>query len=66
MKIRTTAYTLPHRLVTGMHCLFCFLLQRCKRINDVDDEDVGEEDDDVHQQADAHEIAEAVAAGTVH
>ena len=38
------------------------LLQRCQRVNDVDDEDVGSKDDDVHRQTDTHEVAESVAA----
>ena len=39
--------------------------QRCERIDNVDDKDVGRQDDEVHQQTDAHEVAEAVAARTM-
>ena len=41
-----------------------FLMQWCQRIDDAHDEDVGSEDDDVHQQTDTKEIAETVAAIT--
>ena len=40
-------------------------IQGCYRVYEVDDKDVGGEDDEVHQQADAHEVTEAVAAGAV-
>ncbi len=42
-----------------------YLLQRRQRIDDVDDKDIGSKDDEVHQQADAHEVAETVATGTI-
>ena len=42
-----------------------FLMQWRQRIVDAHDEDVGSEDDDVHQQTDTKEIAEAVAAGII-
>ena len=35
-------------------------MQRRQRIYDVHDEDVGGEDDEVHQKADAHEVAKPV------
>lgn len=40
-------------------------IQGCYRVHEVNDKDVGGEDDEVHQQADAHEVTEAVAAGGV-
>ena len=39
-------------------------MQWSQRVDEVYDEDVGCEDDNVHQQTDAHEVAEAVAART--
>ena len=42
------------------------LLQGRQRINDVDNEDVGRKDDDIHQQTYSYEVAEAVAAGTIY
>ena len=41
------------------------LLQWRQRIDDIDNEDVGSKDDDIHQQTDTHKIAEAVAARAV-
>ena len=41
-------------------------MQWCQRVDEVYYEDVGCEDDDVHQQTDAHEVAEAVAARTIY
>ena len=40
-------------------------IQRGQRVDDIHDEDVGGEDDEVHQQAYAHEVAEAIAAGAI-
>ena len=40
-------------------------LYRCQRVDDVDDKDIGGEDDEVHRQADTEEVFEAVAAGAV-
>ena len=39
--------------------------KRSQWIDDVDDEDVGSQDDDVHEQSDAHEVAESISTRTV-
>lgn len=41
------------------------LMQRRQRVDDVHNEDVCGEDDDVHREADAQEVAEAVSARAV-
>ena len=51
--------------MVGYSLITNILLQGRQRINDVDNEDVGRKDDDIHQQTDAHKVAEAVAARAV-
>ena len=36
-----------------------------ERINEIHNQDIGGEDNEIHQQADAHEVAEPVAARTI-
>ena len=44
------------------HCLW----QWCQWVNQIYYKNVGCQDDEVHQQADTHEVAEAVAAGAIY
>ena len=40
-------------------------MQGCQRIDDVHNEDIGSEDDKVHQQTNTYEVAEAIATWAI-
>lgn len=40
-------------------------IKRCYRVYEVDDKDIGGENDEVHQQAYAHKVAETITARAV-
>lgn len=45
---------------------YCLWIERCQRVDDIDDKDVGGQDDEVHHETYAHKVAEAVATRTIY